>query len=94
MEDKMSVESTRDDFVTPTTVEGSRDETFPVRLEVTKTFPVRLEVTKNEDGNRFYGNLVWSNGDVWYGWQSFKRMKDVIKNARCTFDGPIVKKIS
>jgi hypothetical protein len=60
-------------------------------ISTEKAVPVRLEVVKNEDGTRFYGNLVWSDGKVWYAWQSFKRLRDVTKNARCTFSGPIVR---
>ena len=70
---------------------ATEDEMTKLLNEGSKQVPVRLEIVKNEDGNRFHGNLVWADGTVWYAWQSFKRMKDVIQNARCTFSGPIVR---
>ena len=51
--------------------------------------PVRLEVRK--DGRSFIGDLVWSDGEKWLGWQVWRRLSDLKTNARCTFDGPIVR---
>ena len=51
--------------------------------------PVQLEVYKS--GQYFIGDLVWSDGAKWYGWQQFKRLRDLKRNARLTFDGSIVR---
>lgn len=51
--------------------------------------PIRLEVYK--EGSYFIGNLIWSCGNVWMCWQKFKRLGDLKENARCFFDGPIVR---
>ncbi len=50
---------------------------------------IRLEVHK--DGNRFTGDLVWSDGTIWKGWQDWRTLKALTENARCTFDGPIIR---
>jgi len=50
---------------------------------------IRLEVRK--DGNKFIGDLVWSNGDRWPGWQTFSTLKALKKNAEFTFHGSIVR---
>ena len=55
----------------------------------TAVTPVRLEVRK--EGSRFIGDLVWSDGSAWMAWQSWRTLKRLVKNARCTFDGPIVR---
>ena len=52
-------------------------------------FPVRVEVRK--DGNRFIGDLIWSDGDKWLGWQDWKRLSSLVQNVRCTFEGDIVR---
>ena len=54
-----------------------------------RSYPLRLEVLK--EGSRFIGDLIWTGGEKWLGWQSFKTLKRLKSNARCTFDGPIVR---
>lgn len=56
---------------------------------MTDATPIRLEVRK--DRSRFIGDLVWSDGKVWKAWQVFKTLTALKTNARCTFDGPIVR---
>jgi len=59
-----------------------------------KPTPVRLEVRDKcmgFYGNRFHGTLVWSDGERWYSWQVHKTLKALVKAARCSFDGPIVR---
>lgn len=51
--------------------------------------PTVLKVRK--DGDRFIGDLHWSDGEVWTAWQSFKSLGTLVENARCTFIGPIVR---
>lgn len=49
-----------------------------------------LEVRK--DGDRFIGDLVWTDGTVWPAWQVFKRLYSLKANARAAgFHGPIVR---
>ena len=50
---------------------------------------IRLEVRK--EGNRFIGDLVISDGDMWMGWQVARTLKALTQNARAVFDGPIVR---
>ncbi len=50
---------------------------------------IRVDVRK--DGRLFIGDLIWSDGSKWLGWQVFKTLKALTSNARCTFDGPIVR---
>ena len=51
--------------------------------------PVRVEVRK--DGSKFVGDLIWSDGKRWNGWQVFRTMKALTENARATFQGPIMR---
>ena len=53
------------------------------------SYPVRLEVSK--EGSKFMGTLVFSNGDRWPAWQVSRTLKRLTQNARCTFDGPIIR---
>ncbi len=49
-----------------------------------------LEVRK--DGDRFIGDLKFSDGIVWPAWQVFKRLYELKANARASgFEGPIVR---
>ena len=50
---------------------------------------IRLDVRK--EGNRYIGDLVWNDGKVWKAWQNWRTLKSLTENARCTFDGPIVR---
>ena len=51
--------------------------------------PLRLEVSR--DGRFFIGDLVFSNGDVWRGWQVFKSYGALKRNARASISCPIVR---
>ena len=56
---------------------------------MTNSKPIRLEIRK--DGSKYIGDLIWSDGKRWNGWQVFKTIKALTENARCTFGGPMVR---
>ena len=53
-----------------------------------KLTPIRLEVRNK--GRCFYGDLIWSDGKRWCSWQVHKTLKALVRETRCTFQGPIV----
>ncbi len=59
------------------------------KFEMTRATPTVLKVRK--DGNRFVGDIHFSDGIVWLGWQDWRRLSDLKLNAECTFHGPIVR---
>ena len=58
-------------------------------LGATPAVATVLKVRKQD--NRFIGDLHWSDGHVWTGWQVWRRLSDLKRNARCTFQGMIVR---
>jgi len=50
---------------------------------------IRLDVRKDSYMSRWVGDLVWSDGKVWPGWQIAHTLKSLTASARATFDGPI-----
>ena len=53
--------------------------------------PKELRISKQR--SKWVGDLIWSDGSAWNFWQIAKTKKALIDNARCTFDGPILRVI-
>ncbi len=51
--------------------------------------PVRVDIRK--EGNRFIGDLIWSDDTQWVAWQTFRLLRDLKQNVRASLDISMVR---